>query len=157
MFHNSGILCRWDNFWMGIKGPQLLTTTWSRPLARVWSGLQGGFTLRSKTKDTPKLNNHIGQEPNFGSEDNTLGFESKAWKIKWRWRNVIVPSILLVSIQVSILLSLRNSWLNFKVGSNLEFERKVQQRMLWSPSFLELNPNVNLPSYCMWALYSHFT
>ena len=49
----------------------------------VWSGLKGGFTLRPKIKETSKLNNPIGRESNFEHDDITLGFGSKAWKMKW--------------------------------------------------------------------------
>ena len=35
------------------------------------------FLLGSKTKETPKPSDPIGQEQNFGPKESTLGFESK--------------------------------------------------------------------------------
>ena len=52
----------------------------SRPISNltfVCGYTKGGFTLRSKTKETLKLSNLIGRQQNFGPKKSTLGSGSK--------------------------------------------------------------------------------
>jgi hypothetical protein len=50
------------------------------PPIHFWVISKGEFTLMSKTWETPKSSNRIGQEQDHGPKDFTLRFGSKGWK-----------------------------------------------------------------------------
>ena len=85
--------------------------------------------LGSKSKQSPKLSDHIGWEQKFGTKEFTLRFRSKVYKKEEGWSDVAMKLLYLQMWIVptqEILLLVWEINLQANVGSNVKSTNKIQ-------------------------------